>query len=98
VLTEGNGGPLAVVAAPANRHSLLLPDGLERVVVEPPCPLRDLDQHLYLDKAFDGEPRRRGCSGTSRTCGGSARRSSTPAPARRNTPRGGGSWSGRFRG
>jgi putative transposase len=57
VLTEGDGGPLAVVSAPANRHdSLLLQDGLERVVVEPPCPLTGLEQHLCLDKAFDGEP------------------------------------------
>jgi putative transposase len=57
VLTEGDGGPLAVVVAPASRHdSLLLQDGLEQVVVEPPCPLRELDQHLCLDKAFDGDP------------------------------------------
>jgi putative transposase len=57
VLTDGDGGPLAVVTAPANRHdSLLLQDGLERVVVELPCPLREVDQHLCLDKAFDGAP------------------------------------------
>ena len=57
MLTEGDGGPLAVVSAPANRHdSLLLQDGLERVAAEPPCPLRELDQHLCLDKAFDGAP------------------------------------------
>ena len=57
MLTEGGGGPLAVVTAPANRHdSLLLQDGLERVAVEPPCPIREVEQHLCLDKAFDGDP------------------------------------------
>ena len=57
MLTDGDGGPLSVVTAAANRHdSLLLQDGLERVVVEPPCPLRELEQHLCIDKAFDGEP------------------------------------------
>ncbi len=57
MLTEGDGGPLAVVVTGANVHdSLLLPDGLERVVVEPPCPLRELAQHLCLDRAFDGAP------------------------------------------
>ena len=56
-MTEGDGGPLAVVVAPANRHdALVLQDGLEQVVVEPPCPRRELDQHLCLDKAFDGDP------------------------------------------
>ncbi len=57
MLTEGDGGPLSVVTAPANRHdSLLLQGGLEQVVVEPPCPLREVEQHLCLDKAFDGGP------------------------------------------
>ena len=57
MLTEGGGGPLAVVVTGANVHdSLLLPDGLEQVVVEPPCPLREVEQHLCLDKAFDGAP------------------------------------------
>lgn len=55
MLTEGNGGPLAVVTAPANRHdSLTLQDALEAVVVEPPNPYTELKQHLCLDKAFDG--------------------------------------------
>ena len=46
-----------MVVAPANRHdSLLLQDILEAVVVEPPNPVTELEQHLCLDKAFDGAP------------------------------------------
>jgi len=57
VLTEADGGPLAVVVAPANRHdSLVLQDILEAVVIEPPDPHTELKQHLCLDKAFDGAP------------------------------------------
>jgi putative transposase len=63
VLTDGDGGPLAVVTAPANRHdSLLLQDGLQEVVADPPNPVkgpgnpRPDPQHLCLDKAFDGAP------------------------------------------
>ncbi len=42
--------------APANRHdSLVLQDILEAVVVEPPNP-NEHEQHLCLDKAFDGAP------------------------------------------
>lgn len=42
--------------APANRHdSLVLQDILEAVVVEPPNP-SEHEQHLCLDKAFDGAP------------------------------------------
>ena len=56
VLTEADGGPLAVVVTGANTHdSLLLQDALEAVVVEPPDP-REHDQHLCLDKAFSGAP------------------------------------------
>jgi putative transposase len=52
VLTEADGGPVAVALAPANRHdSLVLQDILEAVVVEPPA---DVEQHLCLDKAFVG--------------------------------------------
>ena len=47
---------MAVVVAPANRHdSLTLQDALEAVVVEPPNPAAH-EQHLCLDKAFDGAP------------------------------------------
>jgi putative transposase len=45
-----------VVVAPANAHdSTILQDILEAVVVEPPDP-REHEQHLCLDKAFDGAP------------------------------------------
>ena len=54
VLTEADGGPLAVVVKGANVHdSLLLQDALEAVIVEPPDP-REHGQHLCLDKAFSG--------------------------------------------
>lgn len=57
MLTEADGGPIAVVLAPANRHdSLLLHDALEQVIVDPPDPVRGPTQHLCLDKAFDGAP------------------------------------------
>ena len=60
MLTEADGGPVAVALAPANRHdSLVLQDILEAVVVEPPA---DVEQHLCLDKAFVGEP----CDATAR--------------------------------
>jgi putative transposase len=56
VLTEADGGPVAVVLTGANVHdSLLLPDALEAVIVEPPDP-RVRKQHLCLDKAFSGAP------------------------------------------
>jgi putative transposase len=65
VLTEADGGPLAVVLAPANRHdSQLLQDVLEAVVVEPPAPA-EVEQHLCLDKAFVGD----GCDATARVFG-----------------------------
>ena len=61
MLADGDGGPLSVVTAGANVHdSLLLADALEAVVTEPPDPLPGrpghVEQHLCLDKAFDGEP------------------------------------------
>jgi len=56
VLTEADGGPLAIVVTGANVHdSLLLQDALEAVIVEPPNPLEH-QQHLCLDKAFSGAP------------------------------------------
>ncbi len=56
-MTEADGGPIAVVLAPANRHdSLLLQDALEQVIVEPPNPATGPTQHLCLDKAFSGAP------------------------------------------
>lgn len=60
MLTEGDGGPVAVALAPANRHdSLVLQDILEAVVVEPPA---DVEQNLCLDKAFVGKS----CDATAR--------------------------------
>ena len=57
MLTEADGGPVAVVLAPANRHdSMVLQDILEAVVVEPPNPVTGPTQHLCLDKAFSGAP------------------------------------------
>jgi len=57
VLTEADGGPVAIVVKGANVHdSLLLQDALEAVIVEPPNPYTELKQHLCLDKAFDGKP------------------------------------------
>ena len=56
MLTEADGGPVAVVVTGANVHdSMLLQDALEAVVVEPPNPLEH-EQHLCLDKAFAGAP------------------------------------------
>jgi putative transposase len=55
VLTEADGGPIAVIVTPANRHdSMLLQDALEAVIVEPPNPITGPTQHLCLDKAFTG--------------------------------------------
>jgi putative transposase len=57
VLTEADGGPIAVVVTGANVHdSLLLQDALEAVIVEPPNPITGPTQHLCLDKAFSGAP------------------------------------------
>ena len=56
MLTEADGGPVAIVVTGANVHdSLLLQDALEQVIVEPPDP-REHAQHLCLDKAFSGAP------------------------------------------
>ena len=56
MLTEADGGPVAIVIKAANVHdSLLLQDGLEAVIVEPPNP-SEQEQHLCLDKAFSGAP------------------------------------------
>lgn len=56
-MTEADGGPIAVVIAGANVHdSKLFQDTLEAVVVEPPCPVKELDQHLCMDKGYSGAP------------------------------------------
>lgn len=57
MLTEADGGPVAIVVRGANVHdSLLLQDALEAVIVPPPNPHTELKQHLCLDKAFSGAP------------------------------------------
>ncbi len=56
MLTEADGGPLAIVVKGANVHdSLLLQDALEAVIVEPPDP-KNHPQNVCLDKAFSGAP------------------------------------------
>jgi len=53
VLTEGNGRPLSVVVAPANRHDAkLLAATIEAVVVARPT-TAEVQQHLCLDKGYD---------------------------------------------
>jgi putative transposase len=54
VLTEGQGLPVAVVVAGANRHDMkLLADTLDAVVVERPGPTEAAPQHVCLDKGDD---------------------------------------------
>jgi putative transposase len=54
LLTDGQGGPLAVIVAPANvNDDYLLQATLEAVVVERPRPTAKKPQHLCLDKAYD---------------------------------------------
>lgn len=51
---EADGGPLAIVVAPANVHDTkLLERTLEAVIVKRPRPTRDRPQHLCLDKGYD---------------------------------------------
>jgi putative transposase len=50
VLTEGEGGPLSVLIAPANAHDSTLIEGIvEAVIVDRP----PVAEHLCLDKGFD---------------------------------------------
>ena len=50
MLTEGEGGPLSVLIAPANAHdSTLIAGVIEAVVVDRP----PVAEHLCLDKGFD---------------------------------------------
>ncbi len=57
MLTEADGGPVAIVVTGANVHdSMLLQDALEAVIVQPPNPVTGPMQHLCLDKAFSGAP------------------------------------------
>lgn len=54
VLTEADGGPLAVVIAGANVHDTkLLEATLEAVIVPRPKPTPEQPQNLSLDKGYD---------------------------------------------
>lgn len=54
VWTEEQGGPLAVIVAPANAHDSTLIGGMiEAIVVDRPEPTEEAPQHLCLDKGFD---------------------------------------------
>lgn len=56
MVVEGGGGPLGLVAAPANVHDTkLLGQTLDAVVVERPKPSRKAPQHLCLDKGYDNQ-------------------------------------------
>jgi putative transposase len=54
VLTEGQGIPIGLVVAGANRHDMkLLADTLDAVVVARPDPTEAPPQHVCLDKGYD---------------------------------------------
>jgi putative transposase len=56
VLTAGQGIPIAVVVAGANRHAMkLLAATLDVVVVERPEPTAEAPQHVGLDKGSDDD-------------------------------------------
>jgi putative transposase len=56
LLVEADGGPLAIVVAPANRpDNELLRETIEAVVLERPEPEPAFPQHLALDKAYDND-------------------------------------------
>ena len=53
VLADADGGPVAVVVAPANvNDQMLLAETIEAVVVDRPDP-KEHEQHLCLDKGYD---------------------------------------------
>src|SRR5581483_60412 len=59
LLVDGEGGPLAIVVAPANVNDhLLLAETIEAIVVERPRPTKRAPQHLCLDGGFNNEPTR----------------------------------------
>ncbi len=54
LLVEADGGPPAVIIAPANVHDTkLLADTLNAVIVDRPEPTSESPQHLCLDKGYD---------------------------------------------
>jgi len=57
VLVEADGGPLAIVLAPANVNDhKLLEETIEAIVVERPQPTEEEPQNLCLDKGYDNKP------------------------------------------
>ncbi|MBO0800731.1 MAG: IS5 family transposase [Blastocatellia bacterium] len=57
LLTDGAGGPLSIVIAPANVNDhKLLEETLDSIVIERPKATRKKPQHLCLDKGYDNEP------------------------------------------
>jgi len=59
LLTDGAGGPLSIVIAPANVNDhKLLEQTLASIVVARPKATRATPQHLCLDKGYDNEPSR----------------------------------------
>lgn len=60
LLTDGAGGPLSIIIAPANVNDhKLLSRTLDSIVVRRPKPTRAKPQHLCLDKAYDNKSSRR---------------------------------------
>jgi transposase len=54
LLTEGQGVPIALAVAGANRHDMkLVRPTLDSLVVERPLPTDEQSQHLCLDKGYD---------------------------------------------
>jgi len=59
LLVDGQGGPLAIVVAPANVNDhVLLEETIEAVVVERPRPTEKEPQHLCLDAGYDNQSSR----------------------------------------
>lgn len=57
VLTEADGGPIAVTVSGANRHDqAVMQDTLEAVATPPPNPVTGLKQNLCMDKGYSGAP------------------------------------------
>jgi transposase len=53
-LTEGQGVPIGLAVAGANRHDMkLVRETLESLVIERPAPTPEQPQHLCLDKGYD---------------------------------------------
>jgi putative transposase len=56
LLVEADGGPLAIVVAPANvTDARLLGQTIEAIVLERPEPEPGYPQHLCLDKGYDND-------------------------------------------